>query len=87
MNPRSTDCEADALTTTPSRRSILFMLIVAFNLSSFMELVLWPVVLIAVYCYCRPCADKYFCFLLSFEDFIIFVQPFLWFTINLFENI
>ena len=24
MNPRSTDCEADALTTTPSRRSIIF---------------------------------------------------------------
>ena len=35
----------------------------------------------------RPCADKYFCFLLSFEDFIILVQPFFWFTISLFENI
>ena len=34
------------------------------------------VVLIAIY-YCRPRSDKYFCFLLSFEDFIILVQPFL----------
>ena len=25
----------------------------------------------------QTCADKYFCFLLSFEDFIILVQPFL----------
>ena len=42
--------------------------------------------LIAVYYYCRPCADKYFCFLLSFEDFIILIQPFLGFTISLFEK-
>ena len=37
---------------------------------------LWSVVLIAVYYYCRPRADKYFCFLLSFEDCIILVQLF-----------
>ena len=29
MNPRSTDCEADALTTTPSRRSCLLLVFIS----------------------------------------------------------
>ena len=39
----------------------------------------------AVY-YCRPGEDNFFCLLLSFADFITLIQPFLWYTISLFEN-
>ena len=30
MNPKSTDCEADALTTTPSRRFITYLFVLNF---------------------------------------------------------